>query len=430
MYDGYQVLRFENNYKSKDLYLIGNEMNNRVGTGNYDKERTKFNIKYKELEKDNLYQDVKYKLESRNIEYLHKTKTNLLNGVTISSGPEFFMTLGLPFKETDRKYKTGKKEGQNIWTPDIKSKDDISEEVIKYFDESYNFLKELVGEENIVMAQVHFDEDTPHLQAYFLPVVNEVKGKCYQRDKDGEMVYEIVKGKFLNNDQFWKDLGGRNSFSKLQDRFNKYITSKGFNLDRGEIGSNKYHQTKLEYRINELKAEEKILSKDLNNYKNKINEAKNVLETSLKDSNSDLKKKIIGYSKKEVEKLMDDFDNLTRLNTIKTYESKDKDNKITSLPIENDFYKNNRQLIKSEKIRHEQSKELSNKDEELKYYKNAFSKVTRALDIITKRRPMPYVHNYVSFAESVMAGKRAREMDEEAQREFDEANKKGEDIWL
>lgn len=227
MYDGYQVLRFENNYKNKDLYLIGNEMNNRVGTGNYDKERIKFNIKYKELEKDNLYQDVKYKLESRNIEYLHKTKTNLLNGVTISSGPEFFMTLGLPFKETDRKYKTGKKEGQNIWTPDIKSKDD----------------------------------------------------------------------------------------------------------------------------------------------------------------------------------------------------------KITSLSIENDFYKNNRKLIKSEKIRHEQSKELSNKDEELKYYKNAFSKVTRALDIITKRRPMPYIRNYVSFAESVMAGKRAREMDEKAQREFDEANKKGEDIW-
>ena len=456
MYDGYQVLRFENNYKSKDLYLIGNEMNNRVGTGNYDKERTKFNIKYKELEKDNLYQDVKYKLESRNIEYLHKTKTNLLNGVTISSGPEFFMTLGLPFKETDRKYKTGKKEGQNIWTPDIKSKNDIPEEVIKYFDESYNFLKELVGEENIVMAQVHFDEDTPHLQVYFLPVVNEVKRKCYQRDKDGnlikeikkdkngkdkevpillrdkngEMVYETVKGKFLNNDQFGKDLGGRNSFSKLQDRFNKYITSKGFNLDRGEIGANKYHQTKLEYHINELKAEENKLSKNLNNYKDKINEAKNVLETSLKDTNSDLKKKIIGYSKKEVEKLMNDFDNLTRLNTIKTYESKDKDDKITSLSIENDFYKNNRQLIKSEKIRHEQSKEISDKDDELKYYKNAFSKVTRALDIITKRRPMPYIHNYVSFAESVMAGKRAREMDEEAQREFDEANKKGEDIWL
>jgi hypothetical protein len=63
------------------------------------------------------------------------------------------------------------------------------------------------------------------------------------RDKNGEMVYETLKGKFLNNDQFWKALGGRNSFSKLQDRFNKYITSKGFNLDRGEIGANQYHQT-------------------------------------------------------------------------------------------------------------------------------------------------------------------------------------------
>ena len=97
MYDGYQVLRLENNYKSKNLYLIGNEMNNRIGTSNYDKERTKFNIKYKELEKNNLYQNVKYKLESRNIEYLHKTKTNLLNGVTISSSTKFFMTLCLPF---------------------------------------------------------------------------------------------------------------------------------------------------------------------------------------------------------------------------------------------------------------------------------------------------------------------------------------------
>ena len=99
MYDGYQVLRFENNYKSKDLYLIGNEMNNRIGTGNYDKERTKFNIKYKEL-------------ESRNIEYLHKTKTNLLNGVTISSGPEFLRLLVYHLEKQIRNIKQVKKKGK------------------------------------------------------------------------------------------------------------------------------------------------------------------------------------------------------------------------------------------------------------------------------------------------------------------------------
>ena len=76
------------------------------------------------------------------------------------------------------------------------------------------------------MAQIHYDEDTPHLQAYFLPIVNEVKRKCYKRDsagnlikengktillrdKDNKIIYESIKGNFLNNDQFWKDLGGR-----------------------------------------------------------------------------------------------------------------------------------------------------------------------------------------------------------------------------
>lgn len=54
MYDGKQVLRFVNNYKTKDLYFIGNEMNKRIGTGNYDSERTKFNVHYKDINKNNV----------------------------------------------------------------------------------------------------------------------------------------------------------------------------------------------------------------------------------------------------------------------------------------------------------------------------------------------------------------------------------------
>lgn len=219
MYDGKQVLRFVNNYKTKDLYLIGNEMNKRIGTGNYDSERTKFNVHYKDINKSNLYQEVKSILEDRNIEYSHKTKTNILNGVTFTSGPEFFMTLGLPFKETDRVYQSGDKKGQNILVPNIKSKNDIPYKVTKYFDCCMKFLEGIVGKENIVMAQVHYDEDTPHLQAYFLPIVDEFKRKCYKRDsegnlikengktillrdKDNKIIYESVKGNFLNNDQF------------------------------------------------------------------------------------------------------------------------------------------------------------------------------------------------------------------------------------
>ena len=435
MYDGKQVLRFVNNYKTKDLYLIGNEMNKRIGTGNYDSERTKFNVHYKNINKSNLYQEVKSILKDRNIEYSHKTKTNILNGVTFTSGPEFFMTLGLPFKETDRVYQYGDKKGQNILVPDIKTKDDIPYEVTKYFNCCMKFLEDLVGKENIIMAQVHYDEDTPHLQAYFLPIVNEVKRKCYKRDSEGNLVkedaktillrdkenkiiYESVKGNFLNNDQFWKDLGGRNSFANIQDKFNKYITDYGYKLDRGNIGSNKVHQTKLEYKISELKSEINNLYKDIENCNIELNKSKNVLENNIKTNNLNIKKNIIGYSSKDVEKLIDYSTNLERLNNINKNKLDSNEKTINTLSIENNFYKNNKELINTKQYIHKQNKELKNKDDEINYWKNAFEKVSDALDIKLNIKPMKYVSDYISLADSIKAANKLNKEAEDAADEF------------
>ncbi len=410
-------------------------MNKRIGTGNYDLKRTKFNVHYKDINNSNLYQEVKSILEDRNIEYSRKTKTNILNGVTFTSGPEFFMTLGLSFIETDRVYQSGDKKGQNILVPNIKSKDDIPYEVTKYFDCCMNFLEDLVGKENIVMAQVHYDEDTPHLQAYFLPIVNEVKRKCYKRDsegnlikengktillrdKDNKIIYESVKGNFLNNDQFWKDLGGRNSFANLQDKFNKYITDCGYKLDRGNIGSNKVHQTKLEYKINELKSEMNNLYKDIEKYNIEINKSKEVLENNVKNNNLNIKKNIIGYSSKDVEKLIDYSTNLERLNNINKNKLDSSENTINRLSIENNFYKNNKELIDSKKYIYKQNIELKNKDDEIDYWRNAFKKVSNALDIKLNRKPMRYVSDYISLADSIKAANKLNKEAEEAADEF------------
>lgn len=420
MYDGKQVLRFVNNYKTKDLYLIGNEMNKRISTGNYDSERAKFNVHYKDINKNNLYQKVESTLEDRNIEYFHKTKTNILNGVTFTSGPEFFMTLGSPFKETNRVYQSGDKKGQNILVPDIKYKDDIPYEVTNYFNCCIKFLEDLVGKENIVMAQVHYDEDTHHLQAYFLPIVNKIKRKCYKRDskgnlvkeddktillrdKDNKIIYESVKGNFLNNDQFWKDLGGKNSFANIQNKFNKYITDCGYKLDRGNISSNKIHQTKLEYKINELKSEMNNLYKDIENHSIELNKSKEVLENNIKNNNLNIKKNIIGYSYKDVEKLIDYSTNLERLNNINKNKLDSNENTINRLSIENNFYKNNKKLIDSKKYIYKQNIEFKNKDDEIDYWKNAFKKVSDALDIKLNRKPMRYVSDYISLADSIKA---------------------------
>ena len=49
MFDGYQVLTITNKIKSSDIGGLSKELTERKGTGNYDKERTKYNIEFVQL---------------------------------------------------------------------------------------------------------------------------------------------------------------------------------------------------------------------------------------------------------------------------------------------------------------------------------------------------------------------------------------------
>lgn len=455
MYDGKQVLRMETKFKQKDLYNIGVEMKERKGTGNYDKDRHRFNVEYVSMNEKNLYQEVKQALKKRGIEYLNKPSTNLLNGITFTSGPEFFEALGMKFIDSGRFYKTGNKKGQAIKIPDIKSKGDIPPAVSYYFDSCMEYLKDLVGEENIILAQIHYDEDTPHLQAYFLPIVNDVKRKCYVkdengnvikeeykrkdgsisltpkllRDKDGKIVYESVKGKFLNNDQFWKDKGGKNSFAKIQDSFNKFITDKGFKLDRGNIGANVEHQTKLEYQIAENKAELEEIMKEKENTLQVIKESKLAIESANNSVNKDIlnpKKNMLGYSKDDVDKIIEYSKNLEKKNIFQEQEIKNKEQTINKLSKENITFKNNEELIKRDNLIKEQKSTITKQkkeitrltdlvdllnnninslkeklNKEIVYWKKLFNKLANALDKVLGRESKEYIDDYEELADSI-----------------------------
>ena len=432
----YQVLTFKNQIKPKDIGGLGVELNDRKGSGNYDKERTPFNIEYVGFDgHPTLSSKVYETIYINNIHFNKGDNTNILNGYVVTSGSEFFRKLGLPMKDTGRVHVEGKHIGEPIFCPDIKSKKDIPEPVLEYFNESYRFLSNIVGKENVVYAGVHFDEDTPHLQAYFLPIVNEVKRKCYKRDskenlikengktlllrdKDNKIIYESIKCNFLNNDQFWKDLGGRNSFANIQDKFNKYPTDCGYKLDRGNIGSNKVHQTKLEYKIKKLKSEVNNLYKDIENYNNELNKSKEVLENNIKSNNLNIKKNIIGYNSKDVEKLIDYSTKLEKLNNINKSKLDSNERIINSLSNENNLYKSNKELINSKKYIKKQSIAIKNKDEEIDYWKNAFEKVSDALDIKLNRKPMKYVSDYINLADSIKATKKLNKEAEDAAEEF------------
>lgn len=107
-----------------------------------------------------------------------------------------------------------------IFTSDKEFFERIGEEETKrYFEESYKFVCNYknLGEENIISAVVHKDEGTPHMHLVFIPVV-------HTKDKE-----EIAIDKICSRD-FWK---GRDSYRTLQNNFYDYITSKGFELERG-----------------------------------------------------------------------------------------------------------------------------------------------------------------------------------------------------
>ena len=92
-------------------------------------------------------------------------------------------------------------------------------EAKRYFKTAYNFVAKYkkLGEQYIMSAKVHMDEETPHMHLIFLPVV-------HTKDKNGN---EIEK---LACSEFWKE---KDSYRRLQDAFYQYMTSHNFELERG-----------------------------------------------------------------------------------------------------------------------------------------------------------------------------------------------------
>ena len=124
-----------------------------------------------------------------------------------------------------------------VFTSDQKFFDKIGyEESKRYFEESYKFICEYknLGEQNIISAVVHMDEDTPHMHLLFIPVIHTT-------DKQGNKIDKVCCR------DFWK---GKNSYRDLQNSYFKHISEKGFKLERGELVevTNRKHYSVQEYK--------------------------------------------------------------------------------------------------------------------------------------------------------------------------------------
>ncbi len=110
------------------------------------------------------------------------------------------------------------------------------EETRRYFETAYKFVCEYqnLGEEHIISAKVHMDEDSPHLHLVFVPVV-------HTKDSKGNDIRKIACS------EFWK---GIDSYRQLQNAFHSYVTKNGFKLERGlpKEETNRKHYSVKEFK--------------------------------------------------------------------------------------------------------------------------------------------------------------------------------------
>lgn len=115
----------------------------------------------------------------------------------------------------------------------------------EFFKESYEFLKNRYGAENIISSTVHIDEKTPHMHFNFVPVTD-----------DGRLSAKSIlnrKDLILQHDDFYQEIG------------------KSWGLDRGEREGTKKHLEVAEYKkvttlkeVEVLEQQKDILQSDLN----------------------------------------------------------------------------------------------------------------------------------------------------------------------
>ena len=123
------------------------------------------------------------------------------------------------------------------------------EETKRFFETAYKFVSEYkdLGEQYIMSAKVHMDEQTPHMHLVFLPVVHTTDKKGISIDK-------------LACSEFWK---AKDSYRQLQDAFYKYMVENGFNLQRGlpKEETGREHYSVEEYKkITNFKQTKEILN--------------------------------------------------------------------------------------------------------------------------------------------------------------------------
>ena len=288
------------------------------------------NANYK---KDNLAGLYKHN-ERKNTNYSNKdiNKNNSIKNYSIKQcNTTYLNAIKILQKENNlqgRIIKTTNVACELVITSDKEFFENIGEEETKrYFQTAYNFVANYkdLGEKYILSAKVHLDESTPHLHLVFVPVIHKLD------NKSGKQIDKIACS------EYWK---GKDSYRQLQDNFYKYITEKGFNLERGKTREIEHLST------------EKL--KQITNYDNIKYELSQEQTLPINTKNTDLilqqNQQLITYTNKLKLQLSKSY---TAIKKIKKLQQENTNLKIENKELKNENYKLKNYINKSfEVVKH------------------------------------------------------------------------------
>ena len=219
--------------------------------------------------------------------------------------------------------------------------------VLEFFNDCYKFVLREIGyhgtDENILSAVIHFDETTPHLQLYYVPIVDQGKKKVYAKGSDGKVLrnekgspiqakdvngkgiyeYNALSSPKICSSDFWEQRGGQVSFGSLQDDFYEQVAYR-YGLDRGEIGSNKKHTTKYEWEMKKLEEKKNTLTEELKPLEEYLKAFEDAINGKKPFFKSGLEKQVVGliakYKLLEEEKKTTDKDKAYLFTELRKYE--------------------------------------------------------------------------------------------------------------
>ncbi|HBC2031738.1 TPA: plasmid recombination protein [Clostridium perfringens] len=197
-----------------------------------------------------------------------------------------------------------------------------------FFRESLEFLGKKLGKENIISANVHLDETTPHMHVGFVPIHGT----------------SLSAKKVLN----------RNFLRDIHDKMPKFLKENGFDIERGKENAKIKHLETKDFKrtyqseLNNLENEKIKLDKDIISLENKREAIRMLLndavsyENLLKDINDlEVGKTLIGA---KITIKNDDYIKLKEKFKFLTKENIKKDNEILELK---NLLEEKKQYIKS-----------------------------------------------------------------------------------